>query len=100
MLLLLAPGAVADQTYGDALGDATNGAPDITAIEVTNDAAGWITFNVRASGLPQGDTFLLLSINADANTATGRSGDDFAVVLEGGSLASIGERWDGTTWAG
>jgi len=102
VVLLAAQGAAADQSYSDALGDPTGGAPDITAIRVTNDTAGWITFSVNVSGLPQADTLVMLPVNADLNTSTGSSGDDFAVVLEGGSLSTMGVRWDGSAlvaWA-
>lgn len=101
-VLLLAQGAAADQTYSDAMGDATNGAPDITAIQVTNDTAGWITFNVSLSGLPQAETIVMLPVNADLNTSTGNSGDDFVMALEGQSLASLGMRYEGSsavTWS-
>jgi hypothetical protein len=102
VVLLLAQGAAADQSYSDPAGDATNGAPDITAIQVTNDAAGWITFHVSVSGLPQAETLILLPINADLNMATGSSGNDFALALDGQSTASLGLRWDGAalvTWS-
>ena len=97
IVLLTAQGAAADQSYADAIGDATGGAPDITAIRVTNDAAGWITFTVSVSGLPQADTLVMLPINADLNMSTGSSGDDFAVGLEGGSLGTTGVLWVGST---
>jgi hypothetical protein len=102
VVLLVAQGAAADQSYSDAVGDATNGAPDITTIRVTNDTAGWITFSVSVTGLPQAETLLMLPINADLNMSTGSSGDDFTVALEGQSLGAVGMRWDGSAlvaWA-
>jgi hypothetical protein len=97
VVLLTAQGAAADQTYADAIGDATGGAPDVTAIRVTNDTAGWITFSVSVSGLPQAETLVMLPINADLNMSTGSSGDDYTVGLEGGSLATTGVLWAGST---
>lgn len=99
VVLFLAQGAAADQTYSDAVGDAANGAPDISTVRVTNDTTGSITFAVTVSGLPQAETIVMLPINADLNMSTGSSSDDFTVMLEGQSMASMGMRWDGSSWA-
>jgi hypothetical protein len=97
--LLFVPAAAGDQAYSDPAGDATGGAPDLTAITVANDAAGTITFSAAAAGLPAPDTDINLIVDSDRNLSTGDpDGDEFWLYLDGASLESFGLRWNGSDW--
>lgn len=93
--------ALAGSSFTDAPGDAAGQAPDITAVQVSNDRGGQILFDVTVSNLtPESDLFL--PIDNDKNATTGDDGDEY--VLEWTSSATPGdngwfiERWDGTHW--
>jgi hypothetical protein len=86
--------------YADRTGDATGGAPDVTAIQVTNDPAGTITFQITVLGLPSPETSVGLVIDYDRSLATGDEGDDYFLELDGATSMSYGSRWDGVAWVG
>lgn len=83
VILVLAPGASADQMYSDPAGDATGGAPDITQVRVSNDATGQISFDITVP-LPEPDfslsgvrTIVGLFLDTDMNRETGDEGDEY-----------------------
>jgi hypothetical protein len=82
-------------SFTDPVGDA-NGAPDITAVAVSDTAAtGAIQFTLTASGL-QGETFLLVILDTDKNAGTGQSGNDYALYADDSNWDVM--RWDGADW--
>ncbi len=102
-LLALAPAvgaAVRATSYTDAAGDSLT-APDETAIAVSNDAAGAITFKVTVANRPgplNGDDAVAVAIDADRNAGTGDSdGMEYLVALGPGGAAAL--KWDGSHYA-
>jgi hypothetical protein len=72
-LLLIAPAFGASQTFTDAVGDA-GGAPDITTVDVSSDATG-LTFVIHTTNASSWtDAAAILSLDTDANPATGNAG--------------------------
>ena len=74
-LLLLAPlaGASNNALFADAAADAPAAAPDLTAVQVSNDDAGTVTFRIsigNRSSLVDTDLVALL-VDADGKTGTG-----------------------------
>lgn len=90
-----AAGAAASSTYTDATGD-SNGAPDITGADVSNDAAGVITMRIAIPNRAQlgSDDALGLWIDADANEFTG----PFEYRIFKFSFGAFLDRWDGAAW--
>ena len=102
-ILVLAPGAAADQTYSDPAGDATGGAPDITTVQVKNDAAGQISFDITVP-LPAPDynlggerTFVAVAFDTDRNRTTGDDGDDYGLQYFANADIEMLFRWTGST---
>ena len=62
--------ALASQ-WTDAAGDAQGGAPDLTAVQVTNDAAGTITTTVTAPMVAGTSMMMVLDTNMDRNPEYG-----------------------------
>jgi hypothetical protein len=58
--------ATADQSWTDPAGDAQGGAPDLTAAQVTNDAAGTITMSVTVPMVAQTAMYVLLDTNMNS----------------------------------
>ena len=86
-------------TYTDSTGEDPAG-PDITTIVVSNDDGGGLTFRVNVPNRPQltSDIALLVSLDTDANQATGDPqafGADYAIQLLGGEALLF--KWDATT---
>ena len=97
-----APSGVAanTQTFNDSSGE-NPAAPDITQIVVSNDDAGGITFRINIPNRPTyaRDVALFLTIDSDANQATGdpeQLGADYALDLFAGEIILF--RWDGTQY--
>src|SRR5215204_6323641 len=71
LVLLVASSAGAAGSYRDPTGDGS-GAPDITKVAVTSDAAGTITFDIGMVDLPSpADVQTYLFLDTDQNGATG-----------------------------
>jgi hypothetical protein len=91
--------ALAGSSFADPAGDATGNAPDITAVQVSNDNGGQILFQVSVANLTP-ESMVLVPIDIDKNAATGDGGDEYA--LEWNSSATGNgwtvERWDGAKW--
>ena len=95
---LAAPATAANAfRSADPRGDA-RGAPDIAAVEVTNDDAGVLTFAIGLAHepTPSTRTVVRVFVDVDQNIDTGHSGADFELVIDGGSLVVRG--WNGTSW--
>ena len=95
--LLVARVASAEQRFTDPGGD-SGGAPDITVVNVANDAAGNLTFTVTTNQPAlAGDVGLALFFNVDKNNSTGDvDGDEFGLFLEAAGWEF--DRWDGTRY--
>jgi hypothetical protein len=68
------------QTYADRVGDAVNGAPDISTIVVANDDQGNITVTVTLANHAsdfQPNEGVLVVMDTDGNGATGNGGFDY-----------------------
>ena len=80
----------------DPTGD-NGAAPDITSIEVANDASGYIAFQIGMTRRPtRADMRVVVAIDSDQNTATGFEGSDY-LLLAAPATGSYGlARWDGT----
>lgn len=82
----------------DPTGDA-GAAPDITKVTVADDGAGSFTFTIELATMPdlQPDGFLVVFVDADRDSDTGRNGAEYYVAASprGVDLA----RWNGTAWA-
>jgi len=92
------PQRVQDATFADPGGDATGGAPDVTTVQVLNDTAGTISFRVSVGGLPSPETLVDIYFNVDRNVATGDSGDEYNIYLDGATSTSHAARWNGSAW--
>jgi hypothetical protein len=96
--LVAVPLAVADANFTDPTGDA-NGAPDVVAVIVANDAKNRVTFEIELAGdqrLPD-DGEIALMIDTDKNPETGRGGWDYFVIVASDESSML-RSWDGTQW--
>jgi hypothetical protein len=98
-----APTAVKPVVFTDPAGDAQGAAPDITRVQVSNDNAGVVTFEVdlqAANTIDVDGNALEIFIDADKNRYTGnRAGEEYAVAAFGGNPASFDSfKWDGSQW--
>ena len=94
--LLAARVALADARYTDPAGD-SGGAPDIAAVNVTNDAAGNLTFTVTHEPVgARGGRRMSIWFNTDMNSSTGDDGIEYALFAESGGWGF--ERWDGSQY--
>jgi len=95
--LVAAGASIADSTNTDPTGDAKGGAPDITQVVTSNDAAGTITFQITTA-TPLIDTSeMLVALNTDSNPGTGAGGAEYLLIAGTGGFG-IG-KWNGTTFA-
>src|SRR5689334_6628120 len=95
--LVSAGASIADSTNTDPTGDAKGGAPDITQVVTSNDAAGTITFQITTA-TPLIDTSeMLVALNTDSNPGTGAGGAEYLLIAGTGGFG-IG-KWNGTTFA-
>ena len=93
-----APEAGLDLTITDPVGDATNGAPDLTSVRVS-DANGVFRFTVSVGGVPATETRVDIYIDADRSNRTGDSlGRDYWLLLDGENLARRAYRWSGSAF--
>lgn len=98
--LALVP-AASSGTYGDATGDSTGGAGDITGVTVSGDkGTGQIVFRIAGTNIASSDqNVLFLDIDSDANPNTGNladNGADYTFYLDNGSYDF--EHWNGSDW--
>src|SRR5262249_13083809 len=96
-LALVAAGSIgAAASFTDATGD-SGAAPDVTAVSVTNDVAGDITFKVTVANQSAlaADGAVQLVIDSDDNEKTGDSdGFDYFFELDGDNTY-VFEKWNG-----
>jgi hypothetical protein len=88
-------------TFTDPQGDAP-GAPDITAIALSDDASGLVQVTVTATGLKDNsDAALFVYFDTDQNSATGDAGSEYGLSVEPGVPTTwwAVRKWDGNTWA-
>ena len=100
-MLAVVPAASAGN-YGDAAGDATAGAGDITAVTVTGDkSTGQLVIRVTGSNLASSQqNVLFVDIDADANPATGNlldGGAEYSFYVDDTSFEFA--HWNGSSWA-
>jgi hypothetical protein len=93
-VLLLASGAGASNSfdYADALSDAPAAAPDLTAVQVSNDDAGTIVFRIsipNRTALEESD-LVSLFVDTDGRVRTGCARGTFGAEY---SLAALGRRY-------
>jgi hypothetical protein len=93
--------SVNSTTFPDSIGEDPN-APDITSIQVSNDDAGMITFQINISNRPAltPDMLLLMFLDTDNNQATGDPdsfGADYAIQLQPGAVGLF--QWNGSDYA-
>jgi hypothetical protein len=91
--LVFAAAGTAEQSWSDPAGD-SNGAPDLTALTVSNDAAGVVTMRFRVPLVP--DSNLMVTLDTNLNAKFGDDMDRIIVVgkLPDGSVASLSIGWD------
>jgi hypothetical protein len=97
------PTAVKPVVFTDPAGDAQGAAPDITRVQVSNNDAGVVTFEVDLRGSNTIDVdgnSVQIFIDTDKNRYTGnRAGEEFAIAAFGGNPASYDSfKWDGSQW--
>lgn len=82
-------------SFTDPAGD-SGAAPDITAVALSNDDAGTITFRVELPNRSEPATgfMLLIAVDADANPATGLDGVEYLIGADGD--VAILSRWNGS----
>ncbi len=96
---LSAAPAVAAAHFTDPAGDSGT-APDITAVDVSNDASGTVTFRLQLANYPafHGEDSFELDFDIDRNPNTGDGGTDRSVLLDGSDGSTTLSKWDGANW--
>ena len=101
-LAMLTGAASAAQTYTDPSGDSGTAA-DITSVNVSNDAAGKITFVLSFANrtAPTPDDVFAIFLDTDKNASTGDTrfgGADYAIFVDNGDRTVDMLRWTGTDY--
>ncbi len=97
---VVAPGAVASGgSFADPAGDATSGAPDLTAVSV-DQSGGTVTFTLTPAGVAAlGATHRYeVRIDSDNAVSTGSAGIDQVLVLHGPNREVSHWRWSGSAF--
>jgi hypothetical protein len=93
--------AGAESSWTDPTGDALGNAPDITAVQVSNDSGGQCLFRVTVSNLTP-ESALYLYLDTDKNAATGDAGFEYMLSWDSSSDPDANgwsiEHWNGTSW--
>jgi hypothetical protein len=89
-------------TFPDALGDSGT-APDMSAVVISNDASGQLSFQILIPSDPQlrsdARTFLVLDTDIDRTTGSPETGGgDYYFVIRGVDRTFTFYRWNGTAW--
>jgi hypothetical protein len=95
-----ARGASGSTTFADSTGELSGG-PDITAVTVSNDDKGTLTFAIAVPNRPSltQDMGVAVFLDTDLNASTGYAGGDgadYVIDYEGGT-ADLG-KWNGSAW--
>ena len=94
---LVAAGAgIADTTNNDPVGDAKGGAPDITQVVTSNDAAGVITFRITTVAPIIDSSIIGVDLDTDSNPGTGGGGFEYGLIAGTGGFGIL--KWNGTTF--
>jgi hypothetical protein len=85
------------EAFTDPVGDSGN-APDVTNVVVSNDDAGTIYFRVSIANRSAlgADDLLVVTIDTDANAASGSSGFDFVLSFVSGRAELVA--WNGSAF--
>jgi hypothetical protein len=95
---LVAVGAgIADTTNTDPTGDATGGAPDITRVVASNNAAGVITFRVTTVAPMIDSSIMGIDLDTDSNPGTGGGGFEYGLIAGAGGFGLL--KWTGNAFA-
>ena len=97
---VVAPGAMASGGgFADPAGDATSGAPDLTAVSV-DQSGGTVTFTLTPAGVAAlGATHRYeVRIDSDNTVSTGSGGIDQVLVLHGPNREVSHWRWNGSAF--
>ncbi len=80
--------------------DDSGTAPDITAVDVSNDASGTVTFRLQLANYPSlhGEDSFELDFDIDRNPNTGDGGTDTSVLLDGADGSTTLSKWNGADW--
>jgi hypothetical protein len=90
----------ATTTFADSAGELAGG-PDITAVTVSNDDRGTLTFSIAVPNRPAltQDMGVVVFLDTDLNASTGDPsllGADYAIDYEGGTADLA--KWNGSGW--
>ena len=91
--LVVASAAAGDSVFTDPAGDATGGAPDITQVVVSNDAAGMITFKLTTVAPIVEGSIVGVDLDTDNSPANGAEYELLAGIGGAGLL-----KWDGAQY--
>lgn len=94
-LLSAGPAAAANLAdFADPAGDARR-APDITAVSVSNEDTGVLTFALSTPGerIPPQGTVVRILLDTDRNATTGSAGAEWAIVVADGRSVAVHEWW-------
>jgi hypothetical protein len=93
LVVAVSPGgagaSTSDQSWTDPAGDALGGAPDLTAVSVSNDAAGTITMNVTVPMVANTAMFVFMDTNMNGNDSDPADRAVIAVGLGTGVVAPL-----------
>jgi len=94
--LVAAGASIADTTNADPTGDAKGGAPDITQVITSNDAAGTITFQITTVAPLIDTSDIGVALDTDSNPGTGAGGAEYFLIAFTNGFAIA--KWNGTTF--
>ncbi len=92
--LIVASVAAADSVFADPTGDATGGAPDITQVAVSNDAAGMITFKITTVAPIVDGSIVGVDLDTDNSPANGA---EYGLIAGLGGASMV--KWNGSEYA-
>ena len=97
---LVVPGIASATVFTDRSGDGGT-APDVTTVDVTNNARGRITLRIRFANRTsdlQANDYIVIFMNTDRNAATGdEDGDDHVIEFMQGAFNV--SQWNGSAYA-
>ena len=88
---------IADTTNTDPTGDATGGAPDITRVVASNNAAGVITFRITTVAPMIDSSIMGIDLDTDSNPGTGGGGFEYGLIAGAGGFGLL--KWTGNAFA-
>ncbi len=91
--LVVASVAAGDSVFADPTGDATGGAPDLTQVGVSNDAAGMITFKLTTVAPIVDGSIVGVDLDTDNSPANGA---EYELLAGRGGAGLV--KWDGSQY--